>query len=135
MNAKRFIIALVAGFVALFLLSALWHLLIMGDFYKANRSPAAREQLQMGFIILGYVVLALLMAYIYPKGYSGGAPVTEGVKFGILIGLLWTLPRSIAIYGVENISGKLLIVDSIWHLIEQGIGGIVIGLVYGKKSE
>ena len=135
MDFKKFIIALVAGFVVMFLLSGLWHVLIMGDFYKAN-TPSAMEQHQLQFIALGYLILAVLMSYIYPKGYQGGTPVTEGLKFGIVIGLLWILPVSVVLSGViTGYSGKLLIVDSVWHIVEQGIGGIVIGLVYGSGAE
>ena len=63
----------------------------------------------------------MLMAYLYPKGYSEGSPVGEGLKFGILIGLIWILPLG-------------LILDAVWHLVEEGAGGIVIGLVYGRNA-
>ena len=135
MNFKKFIIALVAGFVVMVLLSGLWHMLIMGDFYKEHSTAGAREQYKMGFIVLGYIVLALLMAYIYPKGCSGGGVVAEGAKFGILMGLLWILPFSLVLYGVIEMSGTGLIVDVVWHIVEQGVGGIVIGLVYGTDQE
>lgn len=133
MNAKKFITAFIAGFAVMFLLSGLWYQLLMADFYKAT-STAAREPQLMGSIALGYIVLSLLMAYMYPKGYSGGSPAVEGVKFGILIGLLWIVPLGLVIYGVMTVSGKMLVADIIWHIVEQGVGGIVIGLVYGKQS-
>ncbi len=134
MNAKKFIGAWIAGFFVMFLLSGLWYMAIMGDFYRSNGPPGLREQYQMQFIALGYLVLGLLMAYIYPKGYSGGTPVTEGVKFGVLMGLLWILPNGLVMYGVVTGSGKVLVVDAVWHLVEGGIGGIVIGLIYGQTG-
>jgi len=133
MNFKKMMFALVAGFVAMFLLSGLWHMLIMGDFYQANGPSNAFAEPKMQFIIVGYFILAILMAYIYPLGYKSGSPVIEGLKFGLLMGLLWILPESVVLFGVMESSGTLLVVDAIWHLVEQGIGGIVIGLVYGSQ--
>ena len=86
MDFKKFIIALIAGFIVMFLLSGLWHVLILGDFYR-SLTPMVRKQYQMPYIALGYFVFAVLMAYIYPKGYQGGNPVPEGLRFGILMGL------------------------------------------------
>ena len=135
MSAKKCIIATIAGFVVMFLLAGLWHMLIMGNFYDSHSYFPARETPTMEYIGLGYLILALLMAYIYPKGYSGGSPVKEGAIFGGFMGLLWILPFSIVLHGVF-ISGTktLILVDAIWHIIEEGIGGILIGVIYGRKE-
>ena len=132
MNAKKMLFALLAGFVVMFLLAGLWHMIIMGDFYKANSSSAALAEPKMLFIALGYFILALILAFIYPLGYKGGSPVIEGLKFGVLMGLLWILPFSVVLFGLFESSGTVLVVDVIWHVVEEGIGGIVIGLVYGS---
>ena len=36
--------------------------------------------------------------------------------------------------GVVGKSGALVVVDGLWRLVEQGIGGVVIGYVYRSKS-
>jgi hypothetical protein len=131
MNTKKMVIALFASFIVMFLLAGLWHMVIMADLYSG---PNSLVEPMLYFIALGYFVLALIMTYIYPKGYKGGKPVIEGLKFGILMGLLWILPLSLVLYGVMGGSGTVIIVDVIWHVVEQGIGGIVIGLVYGSQS-
>ena len=130
MDTKKMLFAIIGGFVAMFALSGLWHMLIMADFYEANSSSTAFAEPKMQFIVLGYLILALIMAYIYPLGYKGGSSVTEGLKFGLIIGLLWILPIGVVLYGVMESSGTLLVVDAIWHIVEQGIGGVVVGLVY-----
>jgi len=43
----------------------------------------------MWAIGLAYLMVGIIMAYMYPKGYEGGSPVGEGLKFGAIIGLLW----------------------------------------------
>jgi hypothetical protein len=133
MDTKKCIISWIASFIAMFVLAGLWHMLIMESFYTSNSYLPNRESPMMGYIALGYLLLAALMAHIYPKGYSGGSPVKEGLKFGVLIGLLWILPHTIVLYGVKNSGTRVLIlVDAIWHLVEEGVGGIIIGAIYGK---
>lgn len=61
----------------------------------------------------------MLVAVIYPVGYEGGVPWREGLRFGLLMGVLFTLP------------GGLVIVDAAWHRVEQGAGGIGVALVHG----
>ncbi len=132
MNGRKLILSCIAGFIAMFLLAGLWHIALMIDLYN---TPSSRKEPLMGFIALGMFILALLMAYLYPKGYSGGSPVTEGLRFGILVGLLWTLPLSLILHAVqEEYALNMVIVDAIWHMVEEGVGGVVIGLVYGRSD-
>jgi len=86
------------------------------------------------FIILGVLILAVLMAYMYPLGYKGGSPLKEGLRFGVVIGLLWILPYNVIMIGVVGTSKTLVVVDALWHIVEQGVGGIVIGYIYRSKS-
>ena len=64
--------ALVAFLVA-FLLSGLWHVALMGEFYESV-AVGAREAPLMWAVGLGYLIVGLIMAYMYPKGYQGGSP-------------------------------------------------------------
>ena len=132
MNAKKMLLALFAGFIVMFLLAGLWHAVIMEDFYKAHATSNTLAEPNMQFIALGYFILALILAYIYPFGYKGGSPVIEGLKFGMVMGLLWIFPFSTVLFGIMESSGTLFAVDVVWHIVEEGIGGIAIGLVYGS---
>jgi hypothetical protein len=117
------------------LLAGLWHMLIMDGFYMEHSSAIALAEPRMQFIILGYLILGLLMAYIYPKGYGGGGSVSEGLRFGAILGLLWVLPHGVVLHGVEfGAAGLLILVDAVWHMVEEGAGGIVMALIYGSSA-
>ncbi len=59
----------------------------------------------------------------------------DGLKFGVVIGILWVVPYALISYGVITIySKKAIFMYAIYHLVEQGAGGIVIALIYGKAS-
>lgn len=132
MNATKLLLATVVGFVVIFVLSGLWHSLIMGDFYADQAAAVSRPEMNMGMVIVGNVILALLMSYMFPMGYKGGAAVGEGLRFGVLVGLLWTLPLELIFVGVWNVPLTLALVDSGWHVVEEGLAGIAIAMVYAR---
>ena len=134
MNAKKILMLWIASFVVTFLLSFLWHKVLMVNFYEVNTEALARQEINMLFVVLGQLILTFLMAYIYPIGYKGGSQVKEGFKFGALIGLIWILPWSVQMHGIWIVPLNAVLVDSAWHIVEEGIGGIAIGLVYGKGT-
>ena len=42
---------------------------------------------KMPFLFAGLLLTMFVAAYIYAKGYEGGAGVQEGARFGALVGL------------------------------------------------
>ncbi len=135
MEVRKLILATVLGLAVMMFLSGLWHGLAMRDFY-ATHSPTLREVPLLRIIGLGYFLLGVLMAVIYPKGYEGGSPWLEGMRFGMFMGLLFTLPRGLVLYGSEGChTGLVVVVDAAWHLVEQGAGGIAIALVHGGNAD
>ncbi len=134
MNVKQFVLAWMAAVVVALLLAFGWHLFLLGDFYRAQSQALAREEPNFVFIFVALLILYFLMALVYPIGYKGGSPVKEGFRFGALIGLIWVLPVTVAHYGLYNLPLAYVIVDSAWHVVQEGIGGIVIALVYGKPG-
>ncbi len=132
MNVKKFVLAWMTAVVVALLLAFGWHFFLLGDFYRAQAEALAREEPQLVFIFVALLILYFLMALIYPIGYKGGSPVKEGFRFGALIGLIWVLPISVVDHGLYNLPLTLVIVDSAWHVVQEGLGGIVIALVYGR---
>jgi len=110
-------------------LAGIWHELIMAKFY-AEEALAKHEGVEI--ILLAYLVLSLIMAYMYPLVYKGGRPIVEGLKFGVIIGILWVFPHELAMAAAHGDSISYVFKNAAWHLIEQGFGGIIIGLIYGR---
>ena len=134
MNRTKMLYAWLAGGAGMLILGFLWHRVIMGGFYDEHGAAVMREEPKMLFIILGVLVLAFLMAYAYPLGYKGGSPVIEGLRFGALMGLLAFLPFNLILYGAFNITLAGALVDAGWHVVEEGVGGVIIAMVYGSGA-
>ncbi len=114
--------------LVMWIVSGLWHNLILANFY-AQRG-ASHEGI--GILLISYLILALIMSYLYPFGYRGKAAWLEGLRFGVIVGILWVFPHELAMAGAHEASLSYVFRNGIWHVIEQGIGGIVLGILYGK---
>ena len=133
MNAKKFFLATLAGFVVMFLLSWLGHEVLLTGMFESNpMAPIERETPLMLGIVVAYLVIALLMAYIYPRGVEGEQIFGNGLRFGILMGLFWSLPISLILYStLADVEFMRVVAETVWHMIEEGVGGVVIAYTYG----
>ena len=110
----------------------LWHLVLFKDLYADAMTKVARPVPDMGAIVPGVAVRALLLAWIYPLGYKGGAPWREGARFGVVMGLLSAVVIAI-IYGNANFGAGWLWGDLAYFLIEGVLAGIAIAYCYGNR--
>jgi len=117
----------------MWLLAGLWHLVIVPGLYSRGGEAAHHEG--GGLILVGYLLLAIIMAWMCRVADRGGRPVAEGLKLGLLIGLLWVTPHALVREGAhshgEAARYGYLLVNGAWHLVEQGVGGGIMGLVFG----
>lgn len=129
------IFTVLAGFAVMFALSGLWHVVLLGDFYSSNDIALARTEPNMLFVVLGVFILTFIMATIYPFVYKGDSPLKEGFRFGAVIGIIWALPMQLVFHGLWNYPLSGVLVDSAWHVFEQGLGGIVIAYIFGTGKQ
>ena len=128
-NLKKLILSTLIGGLGMWIIAGIYHNLIMANLYEETQ--ATHEGL--GILLVAYFILALIMAYVYPLGYKGKSPALEGLRFGIIIGLLWVFPHGLAMAGAHGESIIYVFKNSVWHMVEQGLGGVIIGLIYGKN--
>ena len=130
MKMKKFILATVAGGITMWIVAGIWHNIIMANFY--NKQHAEYEDIAL--LIIAYLILAMFMSYLYPLFNKLENRVLNGLLFGCIIGLLWVFPHELVMAGAHGSSVLYVIKNGAWHLVEQGIGGIVIVLILGKKN-
>lgn len=86
--------------------------------------------------IVSIVMQGLVLSYLYPAFYRGGSPLIQGLKFGLLIGVLMASIAVFAEAGKQNVSSlsTWLIFESAYYLLQFGLVGIVVGMIYGKGA-
>ena len=132
MGIGKFILTSLASAAAMLVLAAVWYFVLAGPFY-AEHMAVAREVRLYDIIALAYLVLGAMMTLMYPSGYAGGSPAMEGARFGVMIGIICSLPHSLVVYAIQGTqSTTLVLAEAAWHAVEQGVGGVVIGIIYGR---
>jgi hypothetical protein len=129
-NLRKLGLATLTGGFGMWVVAGIWHNLIMASLY--DDVHATHDGL--GLLLVAYFVLAGFMAYLYPLIYGGKRPILNGLRFGMIIGLLWVFPHGLAMAGAHGDSIIYVIKNSAWHMVEQGIGGVIVALIFGVSS-
>jgi len=128
MNVKKIVLATLLGGFVMWVVAGVWHNLIMAKLYEGMH--ATHEGI--GILLIAYFILALFMSYLYPLIYKDEKPLSNGIKFGMIIGALWVFPHGLVMAGAHGDSILYVFKNTAWHMVEQGIGGIVIAAVCAR---
>jgi len=127
----RLLITPLASGLGMWIIAGLWHNLILPGI---NENVEAHHQ-GIGIMLIAYLLLAFLMTYIYSQIDKSGNTIYKGLRIGVIIGILWVLPHGLAMAGAHDTSIIYEIKNAVWHMFEQGIGGIIIAVIYKKFSK
>jgi hypothetical protein len=130
-NFGRVAAAAIVAWIASLALSPLVNNVLLADLYARHASvfrPQAEMNLVLGLgaSLVGYFVFA----YAYAKGYEGGNGALEGLRFGVIVGLLLACFAVVWNYVVLPVSGSLAVAWIVDTLVEMALYGVVVGLVY-----
>ena len=88
MNKKNFVFTSIIVFVAFQVLNFVIHSLILMKAYQAMENVWRPDMMgKMWIIYVTSFIFSFLFVYIFSKGYEGRG-IAEGVRFGLIIGLL-----------------------------------------------
>lgn len=132
---KRTVFAVIAASVAMFSLAGLYTSVLARAFIASHVDQSLlRTPPNLILVFVGYVALALLMSVLYARLVRvTGSPAWSGLRFGMVAAVCWLMPYSLVLFGVYKFPYAALPLDFAWALLEQGIGGLVIGMIYGKS--
>ncbi len=131
MNFGRVAAAAIVAWIAYLVLSPLANNVVLADLY-ARHASVFRPQAEMNLVLgLGASLVGFFVfAYAYAKGYEGGNRATEGLRFGVVVGLLLACFAVTWNYVVLPVSGSLGMAWIVDTLVEMAIYGVIVGLVY-----
>jgi hypothetical protein len=135
MNYSRLGLAALGGTVASFAFGFLVLWLVPALFNEARKYPAVfrpREEMKtvMPIGLVATFIAILVVAIIFAMMHQGGSGVTEGARFGVLIGIFVVCAFVLHNYVNFNIGLKLALGQAVAYFVQWTIIGIVIGLIY-----
>ena len=132
MNSKKFFLAVAAVFVVREVLGFVIHQVLMTPYYQETYSLwRMPEEINMGLIYLVSLVWSLLFTYIFTKGYEGKGPM-EGIRYGLLVGLLICVPAAFGTYAVQPITLSLAMAWFVYGTVQVVACGLAAALVYER---
>ena len=137
MDMKKFLLATVAGFVGISVAFFLLEELIFKSYLeRAFYQPIGASVPAVSLVpLVAPLSMVLIMAYLYPKGYEGGSPAVEGLRFGVLLGLFSGIPFGVFFALTFAIGFGPVLVQILVYTLEVAAAGLLIGLVYRKPGE
>jgi hypothetical protein len=135
MNYSRLGLAALGGMVASFAFGFLVMWLVPALFEEGRKYPAVfrPKDEMMTMMPVGLVatfISILVVAIIFAMIHQGGPGTTEGVRFGVLIGIFVVCASVLHNYVNLNIGRKLALMQAAAYFLQWTIVGIVIGLIY-----
>jgi len=134
MDIGSFLAAWLAYLVVTFAMGYLWHLVL---FKKLYAELAIFTRLDDPIVPLGFAAMVIqgaVLAYLYPIVAGGGAPVIEGIRFGLVMGLFIASSAVVAEAAKQRVTSlpTWLAVESVYYAIQFILCGIAIAVVYGR---
>jgi len=123
--SRQFVISVVALFVVSMALGFVVHGLMLGEEYAKLvtgmfRTPKDQEA-HFGYMIAAHVVMAIGITWVYRMGRDARAWPAQGVRFGIAMALLVTIPTYLIYFAVQpmpsDLVAKQVVLDSIAWVI------------------
>ncbi|MFQ5865652.1 MAG: hypothetical protein ACE5IW_10520, partial [bacterium] len=137
MNARRYLFASLGVFVVYFVLSIIVHWVLLKGAYEATADvwrPQTEMNAYMPILWVTQLVVSFLFVFIYTKGYEGKG-IMEGVRYGLWIGLLMSIPMAFGSYASLPIPLGLAIRWLVFGLVEFIILGIVAAAIYKPAAQ
>lgn len=125
----RLFLATTVGGLGMWIIAGLWHNLILP---MINENVIAHHE-GLGIGLVAYFILSFLLVYLYLQINTKGNPFYEGIKIGIVVGVLWVFPHGLVMAGTHDTSIIYEIKNTLYHMIEQGIGGVIIATILQVK--
>jgi hypothetical protein len=133
MNLPRVALAAVVTWVVYLCVSFVVHTMLLTNIYMQHKAAMRPEEQASAILPIGFVFALVgffAFAYAYAKGYEGGTGLQEGLRFGVIVGLLLCCFCLIWEYMVWPVSGTLLLAWLVDYIVEFALYGMIVGLLY-----
>jgi hypothetical protein len=126
---KKFIFSWLISAVIMYSLSYAWHGILLNDFDRIS-FPRGAYLTMAAFVYL-------LIGFIVASAYNSEAieriskkPILKGLVAGVICGFVLYIVALVVGVSFGGRSLENILIDVFWQVIEQGIGGLVVGYLH-----
>jgi hypothetical protein len=121
---KQYAISIIVMFVATMVAGLVVHALILGQEYAALPNLYRSEEDSQNYfvyVLLAHVLMAIGLTWIYRMGRDDSPWIGQGLRFGVAISVLMTVPMYMMYFAIqpmpEMLAVKQIILDSTGMLL------------------
>jgi hypothetical protein len=133
---KKFFLAWLVVFIVWFLGSFVVHGVLLSADYaalpKLFRTPQESQPL-FPFMILAHASMSGAFTWIYARGVESKPWLAQGVRFGVAVAVLMTVPMYMIYYVVQPMPGDVVVKQVVFDSILNVMLGIVAAFMYRTR--
>ena len=137
MKMKRILLSTIIYVFTIFPITALWHVGFFQELYLEFGYFNKEETLLAGITgLINIFVQGYILAILYSKTQFTGSHIMRGLKFsGIIFVFYFTLQVVNFVVRKEiNDIPFFILMEIIYMLIQFGVYGVLVGILYGKTD-
>jgi hypothetical protein len=138
MNLPRVAVAALVAWIAFCAFGYLSHAVLMKDLYLAHSLIMRSQSESNAYLPLAFgvsLVAFFAFAYAYAKGYEGGRGMQEGLRFGVLVGLMLVGFAVVWDYMTYPLSRPFFLAQVVDYIVEYAIYGMIVGTIYRPRPQ
>ncbi|MEK6280916.1 MAG: hypothetical protein AABN95_11235 [Acidobacteriota bacterium] len=133
MNTKRLILTTIVVFIVASLTGFLIHAyLLRADYMLIAQHYRPEGQEKMVFISLAYLSFAIGSVWVYAKGVEDRPWLGQGIRFGLAMALVLTIPSFVMAYAVQPVPSALMVKQITFETVAKILLGIVTAAIYRR---
>lgn len=136
LNVKQWAIASFAVFIVLSILAFLLGKIETSMFQDLTLKVEPEQEIAM-LRIWNYIaraVFSMLFVFVYTKGLGGKSAITEGMRYGLWIGLLMNLSGFFTSLVITDWPVGFLVFEKSLGVVTSIIAGITAGVLYKSQQ-
>jgi hypothetical protein len=126
---KKAVISVVVIFILFMAFDFMIHgKLLMGDYARFPNIFRTEQDSQAYFpyMLIAHLLTSIGFVWIYNKGKEAKAPLGQGIRYGIAIAILTTIPTYLIYFGVLPLTGDVVTKQIVFSTIEVVILAVVV---------
>lgn len=130
MSTKQLFFSWITVTIVMFGLSCIWHGTVLNDFSRMDyHEPSFFALILVIYMIIGVLVVKVVNIKFFKRTFERKY-ILKGVIKGMICGIVFYLLTAYFGFSFNTGSGiKNQVTDFIWQMIEQGVGGGVVGFI------
>jgi len=135
MNHKSTLLGTLAYTLVTFPLAVIWHVVLFEDKYHSFGYFEGEPSFVLGLLTI--LIQGFVLSFLYPYVKFKGQGIYRGLKYSLLIGVFFWSSHVLAFVAKRVVDSSLSFVamESFYLLIQFGVYGLLIGIIYGKALE